>query len=363
MPLSQYQIKVSQLAPDDEWDNFVEFTAGGHFEQTSRWAQVKKEEGWESVRIIIRLNTAIVAGCQILLRRLPVVGKAGYIPKGPLIQTDDSVLAQLVVRAIKDVLHEHRIVFVIAHAPYNSRIIDEALAMEGFAVENSPTMVKTATSRIDLQADPQAILSKMSRTCRYNIGYARRNGVVLHEGTKADISSFFGMMLDTCHRIGVQPNPATEGFVHKLWELFFERGNLRLFLAECQGEIVAARMAIPFGRVLYDWKVGWTGKYQNLHPNNFLVWEIMRWAKDRGYLFFDFMGLSNRRIAETLLNGGASYSELKGQDLFKIGFGGDVILLPQARTFISNPLFRFSYRTFYPSVRAARSKIRNCVST
>lgn len=46
---------------DDNGGDFVEFTADGRFEQTSRSAEVKKDEGWQPLRIEVRRDDRIVA--------------------------------------------------------------------------------------------------------------------------------------------------------------------------------------------------------------------------------------------------------------------------------------------------------------
>jgi hypothetical protein len=165
------------------------------------------------------------------------------------------------------------------------------------------------------------------------------------------------MMLETCKRQQVRPNPATESSVFKLWDLLSERGNIKLFVSEFQGKALACRMVIPFGRVLYDWKVGWTGDLPNLHATHLLVWEVIKWGKGHGCLSFDFMGISNRTVAKRILQGEPFHAVAEGQDLFKMTFGGGATLLPCARTHISNPFLAVGYRDIYPQIRRLRTKI------
>jgi peptidoglycan pentaglycine glycine transferase (the first glycine) len=352
---SSYRITVSQSAEDDEWDNFVEFGAKGHFEQTSRWGQVKGESGWQPLRVVVYEAGQIVAGAQILLRGLPLIGRVGYLSRGPLVLKLDPDLLSLIVHKIKDVAREWRVRLLLAQAPQGGEEIDEVLAREGFVPDDSGEIV-TATTCIDLGQGLETVLSRMTRNFRYNIRFAARNYVAIHDGKKEDIPLFFRMMVETCKRQGVDPNPASESHIRKLWQVFSERGGVKLFLALHKEEVVSGLIGIPFGQVFYAWKMGWTGRFEDSRANHLLHWEAIKWASNAGYRFYDFMALS-RRVAETVIKGNHFYSAARGSALFKLSFGGDIILLPEARTYISNPFLKFSYRKVYPRIRGLRSCI------
>ena len=352
---SSYRINVSQSAEDNEWDNFVEFGAKGHFEQTSRWGQVKGEGGWQPLRLMVYEAGEIVAGAQILLRSLPLFGRIGYLPRGPLVLKPDPDLPSLIVHKIKDAAKEWRVRFLLAQAPQGRQDIDEVLAREGFVPDDSGEIV-TATMCIDLGQGLETVLSRMTKKFRHHIRFAARNYVAVHDGKEEDIPLFFRMMVETCKRQGVDPNPASESHIRKLWQVFSERGGVKLFLASYKDEVVSGLIGIPFGQVFYAWKMGWTGKFEDSRANHLLHWEAIKWASNAGYRFFDFMAVS-RLVAETVIKGGHFYSAAKGSDLFKLSFGGDPILLPEARTYISNPILKFSYGKVYPRIRALRRRI------
>src|SRR5689334_15891929 len=78
-------VRIGQTLTDPEWDRFVEATPGGTYQQTSMWAQVKSMAGWRPVRIGLPADDAILAGCQVLVRRVSRLGTIGYVPHGPLV--------------------------------------------------------------------------------------------------------------------------------------------------------------------------------------------------------------------------------------------------------------------------------------
>lgn len=340
---AESQVMVSTSFEDQEWDDFVEFNVGGHYEQTSWWAQAKSDEGWQPLRVKIRRFGRIVAGAQLLFRRSRLIGRVGYVPKGPLAEADNSDLIAAVIEVMKTTASKNGINLIIAQAPNHK--VDEILASQGCREENTFPVI-SATSCIDLTQDYDAILSRMTKTWRYNIRLAERRGVVVREGNREDIPTFFQMMLATCKRLGVTPNPSSESFIHRLWNLLPVGRHVRLLIAEYNGTAVSALFGIPFGNTFYDWKVGWTGQFQRLQTNHLLVWESIKWAKDNGYRSFDFMTI-NRGTAEAVLGGADFQTVAEGSTLFKLSFGGDTLLLPKPRIYIDNGAFSLAYRLIY----------------
>lgn len=96
--------------------------------------------------------------------------------------------------------------------------------------------------------------------------------------------------------------------------------------------------------------MGWSGKHENSRANHLLHWKAMQWAKEKGYRSYDFMGVT-RSLAEAILQGAHFYQVAKGSDLFKISFGGEIRLLPEAYFYIDNPILRFGYTGMYPRLR------------
>ena len=68
------------------WNAFVEAAPYHAFPQLWEWGEVRAQGGWRPVRLAIgRSEDEPVAGAQLLLRRLPVVGwQLAYVPRGPV---------------------------------------------------------------------------------------------------------------------------------------------------------------------------------------------------------------------------------------------------------------------------------------
>ena len=131
MSTGLFKIKVSHEIEDHEWDTFLEKNPSGQHEQTSLWAQVKALHSWQPVRVVASDRGAIVAGAQVLVRKVPFVGSIGYVSKGPVFAFDDNALIEIVVDRLCRIAREYRIQYLIVHPP------DTNHALVKFVLEGS----------------------------------------------------------------------------------------------------------------------------------------------------------------------------------------------------------------------------------
>jgi lipid II:glycine glycyltransferase (peptidoglycan interpeptide bridge formation enzyme) len=344
-----FRIEIDERLNAPDWDDFVELHPDGHYEQSSSWAQVKSDQHWLPLRLVAFRDEMIVGGAQILVRTFPLLGKVGYATKAPLLTSVDLPLSDLIVSAIKETSIKRGIRLLIVQAPYHGYDIDDILLEHGFVADSGAGVI-SATTRVDLSPEHEVILSRMTRKFSYNIRFAQKHGVTVRNGMEEDIPLFFQMMCETCKRQGVRPNPANVSFVKRLWDNFSKRNSVKLLLAQVGGETVSALVGISFGRTFYAWKMGWIGTHEKARANHLLHWEAMKWAKSAGQRFFDFMGI-NRTVAEAVLKGNHFYSVAQGPALFKLSFGGEVLLLPEARIYINNPVLNYGYTKVLPNAR------------
>jgi lipid II:glycine glycyltransferase (peptidoglycan interpeptide bridge formation enzyme) len=347
------KVRVSQEMIDTLWDEFLESTPLGHYEQSSKWAKVKAVYGWQPVRIIISKRGKIIGGVQILKKPAPFFGAVGYVTKGPVFTDYEKELFISLTGLLKAELRHHRIQYLILQPPDKGHMIEPWLMMHSFQIEQL-VEVEGATTMIDLSLDLDDIKSRMSPKNRRNIRFGYKKGIKVRQGCEIEVPVFYQMMRETCRRRGVDPNPPDVDFFIELWRNFAPYGKVKLFLTEYNNDIISGIFAIPHGDTLRTWKFGWNGKYGKLKPNDVLNWEIIGWAKTQGYRYYDFVGI-DRKLAE-LISRGAHFSKVtEGPDFFKLAFGGDVYILPKPYYYIYNPLFRFLYSKLF--LKIVRSQL------
>lgn len=350
-PLSPiYETQRSTTMEDEDWDRFVETCPGGHHAQTAMWAKVKRLLGWSPIRVVARSAGEIVGGVQILMRHMPLVGRMGYVVKGPLFARNDAQLEDHIMNEIQLCCQTHHIQYLTIQPP-NDRS-DFSAKMEGWGYRKSLVSFPPAPSTtlvIDLSQELDAILAGMRSTTRYNIRLAGRKGVTVREASRQELGIFHETLLATSDRKNIKEYPL------QYWETFYDafapRGLSQIFFSEYQGEIISSLLLVSFGDTVLYKKGGWMGIHKNLHANDLLQWEAIRWSKQRGYRYYDFEGISpdaaksiaeTGRIAET--NEGTVAS-------FKFGFGGQVTFYPEAYDQFFNPVLSWGYWNVFRRIR------------
>lgn len=196
--------------------------------------------------------------------------------------------------------------------------------------ETKPTFAQE-TIFIDLTLSEEELLTKMEQKTRYNVRLAEKRGVRVEEATDAAaFPTFLNLQKETATRQHFYLHP--DRYYQTLWELMQPEGIAHLLVAKVNQEICAAWMVFAYAKVLYYLYGGSSDQYQNLMPNNLLVWEAMRLGKRLGCELFDLGGINTD-----------PHHPWAGLTRFKLGYGGQVVKFPPSYDLVLNPL---TYRLF-----------------
>lgn len=338
-----YVVKISELANDPKWDDFVVITPGGHHVQTSCWARIKSSLNWKPIRILVYQGTEIIGGAQMLLRNVPLIGKIGYVTKGPLFGKDEPVLEELVFDQIIQIFKQNHCQLMAVQPPKYGGNLTMLLKQNKF-LESTLELAPTASLVLDLQQGKDSITSQLHHKTRQYIRQSERMGTKIVEGSFADLDTFYTLHLSTAQRHKF--TPYKREYFNLLWENLAPSGWIKLFIALQNDEPLSALIIIPFGDTILSKLSGWNGKDSDFRPNEAVHWAAINWGIDHGFKFFDFEGI-NREHAQIMLNGGKLS---KTQTGFKNGFGGSPVLFPSAYDFLPNPIINWVYRQIPPVV-------------
>ncbi len=333
----EHRIHISTAPLEPEWDAFLSATPGGHYAQTSLWAQIKAQQGWRSARVIATRGVCVVGGAQLLMRPLPLLGAVGYVPRGPLCARDAREVAGECLDALSRLARSHAVRYLVIQPPPGEEALVRHLTARGFRpsdVEVTPT----ATVLLDLRSDPDVLLARMKHKTRYNIRLAERKGVRVREGGADDLPLFHRLMAATAQRNGFHTYP--EAHFRHIWQTLAPYGYARLFVAEVADEPASALFAIPFGDTVTYWRGAWSGEHGNHHPNEAMHWAAIRWARAQGYRWYDLDGL-DASIAAALARGEPLDPRERSDAAFKLGFGGQAALFPGSYDYVFHPALRW----------------------
>jgi len=304
----------------EAWNDFVAASAMGRLLQSYEWGEFKVKFGWQAIRLAVEEGGQIVAGAQLLLRRLPL-GSFAYVPEGPIVDLE-SEAATTLLSAIHQVAQGEGAIFLKIEPNLDEDpSLGQRLQDLGFRPSNQRIQPRS-TMALDLTADLDAILARMKAKTRYNIRLAGRRGVVVREGGESDLGAFYRLMQMTSRRDGF-PIHVRE-YYDEAWRLFVSPGRGRFLLASYRGELLAGLMVFAFGREAWYMYGASSNRHRSLMPNHLLQWEAIKWAKGQGYSTYDLGGIPDevRALAED--EALQRRDGLWGLYRFKRGFGGEV---------------------------------------
>ena len=347
-----YDLEVSRTCEDPLWDAFVAKTPGGRHFQSSLWAQVKSELGWEVARVVATGNGAIVAGTQMLIRTIPLFGSIGYASRAPLFAVDDPALRDLVISKLCQVAEAWRIQYLVVQPPCNGWHTAEHLLRWGFVASPVIQVAPLSTVLIDLTQDLDSILQGMTPRTRQYIRAGQRNGIRVIEGSKDDIATFRRLLATTASRKKWWVHH--EKYHYHMWHVLSPNNHVRLTLAEYRGEVVSALLIHPFGEGVYGSTIVSTGCDNNIGASELLLLDALKWAKAKGHMYFD-LGRVKPDIARKIVTCASSPREfVRGYAFFKLRLGGRPVFCPGAYVYVRNPVLRLVHNAAVPAISDSR---------
>lgn len=288
-----------------------------------------------------------MAGAQVLVRSLPFVGRIGYVAKGPVFGHFNVPILELILQGLKHLVRQQKICMLIVQPPRIHDALEHTLLSYGYrpsSLETSPT----ATTQLDLSLDADELLAQMSAKTRYNIRLGLRHGVSVRQGTDTDFTTFYQLLNATGKRHRFSPE--SEDYLFQLWEHFAAKGHAKLFMAEYKGEVIASKLVIPFGDTVTFKRTGWSGQQGQVKPNEVLHWEVIRWAKAQGYHYIDLEGIERDAAEAILIKKPLPDACKQTPTSFKLGFGGQVVLLPKPQEYLDNSALRWLRTHIFPTL-------------
>lgn len=324
-----------------EWDAFVTAHPRAHLLQLSAWGQLKAAFGWEPVRVALAgADGRIVAGAQLLLRRLPLrLGRLAYVPYGPLVNWADGAQVRALVAALDRAARDHRAAFLKIEPGFGLDGVD--FATRGFR-PSPQTVQPPRTYAIDISGSEDDIQARMNQGTRRNIRKADKHEVTIREGMRADVASFNALLDETGDRqeFGVH---APE-YYERAYDLFVPAGRAVLLLGSHAGQDLAGVMVFALGAGAW-YLYGASSRRERKRMASYGVqWAGIQWARAQGATVYDMYGVPDAD-PQTLEDQFTERSDgLWGVYRFKRGWGGDVIRSAGAWDRVYNRLVYAAYR-------------------
>jgi lipid II:glycine glycyltransferase (peptidoglycan interpeptide bridge formation enzyme) len=299
---------IKTVAPQ-EWNDMLSRLPGAHILQTWQWSSLKADVGWKPLPCVWRdADDRPAAAAMVLKRSLSRFFPLNrmsilYVPKGPILDWSDDHLSRMVLKDLEKLAKDQGAVFIKIDPdiwlgtgePGTPEQDDDTVGMNavrrlddlGWKTAEDQIQFKN-TVMLDLTLSEADLLAAMKQKTRYNLNLAARKGVYVRTGSEQDFHLLYRMYAETSLRDGFVIRD--ESYYTRVWHVLMSAGMAQPFLAEADGEAVAALVLFLFaGRAYYFY-----GMSRDLHrekmPNYLLQWEAIKYAKSHGCGIYDFWG-------------------------------------------------------------------------
>jgi peptidoglycan pentaglycine glycine transferase (the first glycine) len=355
-------ITIQEITDAEQWNAFLTRQPRGHLLQSYEWGELNKYLGGRIYRLGALEDGHLTGAMLISVAPVPLPASLPgvhfnwfYSVRGPTVERPDApALAALIEYAHKLAQKEHAVVLrVEPNIADDDPDMDVWLAAyHKLGFHSNPIAVHGRRSWVlDITPSPEKLLADCKMTWRQNIRVAERKGVIIREADGAeDFDKYYNLLTITSERDAF--------FIHskeyhkEILRYFASKGDAVLYIAEHEGEALAAKMLIRFGDWCWDMFGASSNNKRNLKATYLLQYRCFLWAKERGCSYFDF-----RTIPEILEPG----EEMWGVYEYKKGFGGFSRLNIPTQDYVYRPFIYNSWRKMVEMRRAQRHKERQKV--
>lgn len=264
-----------------QWNQYVIANPdGGNILQGKEFIDQKTVSGWQPRYIFVN-NRALVA----IEKKIPVLGKVWYMPKGPS-TTSAKDLASLLLELRPFARSQG--VFTIKIEPELDYTTDlSSLDL----IPTSPVQLNYATVLVDLSPSLDNIMASFHQNGRHAIRRAQRDGVTVTAvpATDENCKTMYQLFLETAASAGFVVRPAE--YYKQFYRAYEATDSGQLFFAYFDGKVVAGAFAMVLGhKSMY--KDGASVRERTAYgASHLLQWNVMQWAKQHGSLSHDLAGV------------------------------------------------------------------------
>jgi lipid II:glycine glycyltransferase (peptidoglycan interpeptide bridge formation enzyme) len=325
---------------DPCWDRLVGRSPGTDVTQLSAWARVRRQVGFSPLYLFAEGGGRLLGGGQILVRRLPVLGRVGYLAYGPLVAEDapDPVAVRAALVDALERVGRQMVNGLFVQPPEDAFLVSADLLARGFR-RSAAGIAPAGSIRIDLTESLDAIRARFGRRLRSWTNRWADRGVVVRRGDERDLPLLCALMAHSAAAQGHRPLAST--YVEALYrELAPE--HAAIFVGELDGVPLAADLVTRCGDLVRGRISSFdrSGPAARVSLPAAVRWQILQWAKEEGCRWLDFGGLSERTLDILLAGGRRPDAGWPAGDQPKLTFGGTAFRYPPAVEMISSAVLR-----------------------
>lgn len=300
----------------EKYNKFVREYMGSSFMQDLSWGKVKSN--WMQEAVYLEEKGKITAAMMILIEKVQKLNTTiMYAPRGPVCDVYDIEKVQKLIKEVEPLAKKYK-AFVLKFDPqviYDEKL-DKMYKEAGFKTSGknpSPDTVIQPSHNMVLNIENKTadeLLKGFSEKTRYNIRLSKRKGVtVRYSRDEEDLKTFYEIYKITTVRdkIGCRPY---EYFKRMLDA--YDENQLRIYIAEHEGDKLSAAIATNFGGELFYVYGASSNEKRNLMPNYAMQWAMIEWGLETKCRTYNFGGLLSLNMDNGLYKFKVGFCREKG---------------------------------------------------
>ncbi len=290
LSMKLYQIQAEDLNLADQ---FVQKSQFGGLMQMSFWGDFKSRLGAQVFRLGVMDEDTLVGYAQLFKYSLSDEASFFYLPEGPVLDYENpnaQEIFELFLVGIDEFVDFGPKKFS-SHLRFQPKL---KVVPDYFSLfKQSPLNPEPVhTLMVDLNPSEKELLASMKPKCRYNIRLAERHGVeVKIDNSKTAAEIFYDLHAQTFQRNNETPLP--QNYFDELFRTIEEKKVGDIFVAQYQGQVLATAFVLYYGKTAVYFHGGSSSEHKEVMASYALHWSIMKNAKERGYQYYDFRGLTD----------------------------------------------------------------------
>jgi serine/alanine adding enzyme len=289
--------RLLYLTDDDEQaiTFFLQRCEGFHYFQSPEFFKVCLASRRQEPYYIVARQQSKLVGVMLVYRQLqiglPGVGfltSRNLIIGGPVVEANQPEIVQGLLKAYKT--NALNSLYTQVRNLRDVSLFREFFEQQGFHYDDHLDIL------VDLTCSEEALWKGIHTKRRNEIRRSEKEGCsVVLTSMPQSLTECYNILTEVYQRARM-PLPDYSHFDAILRQTT-EHTGLRLFTAMWEGKIIGCMLCLAYGDILYDYYAGSYSRFYAKYPNDLLPWAVFKWAKQNGFLRFDFGGAGKPNVA------------------------------------------------------------------
>lgn len=269
-----------------KWNRFVEKHPLGNIFQTEEMYEVYCHTSNSFPVVLAVEDYGVMKGLLLAVvitnggRLLKPLTARSIIYGGPLVVDNDEKTLELLLTEYKKRLPWY-VVYSEIRPVYNLQPIEKRLMLFGFE------RVGHYNIMLNINKDESVLWEQLHKERRRNISCAEKKGLTFKEVELDDEIMQITRLIERTYERKKVPMSNSDMFI-QLKQIMKQR--VHFFAAFFEGKMIAGQVRLCYNDLVYAWYAGSDDSYLKLRPNDFLMWNVILWAHEKGFRVFDFGG-------------------------------------------------------------------------